>query len=139
MCFFIVFCGCTRSWNKASSNLWKNNKTHKKETTYFTVKPSSNIDCGFGNSTELKLNELAHLGLTKHGPSQQKHMNINATRQEHRKYSLLQHLYLVVSYIYIPELTEGSLLGETPKNTSFTSINNLQMQQRHAYFLSWAP
>lgn len=59
----------------------ENNKSHKKETTYFMVKPSLNIDSGFGNSTELKLNELAHQGLTKSCPSQQKHMDINAKRR----------------------------------------------------------
>lgn len=59
----------------------KNNISHKKETTYFTVKPSLNIDSGFWNSTELKLNELAHLGLTKSCLSQQKHVDINAKRR----------------------------------------------------------
>lgn len=46
----------------------ENNKSHKKETTCFTVKPSLNIDSGFGNTTELKLNELGSSGTDKELP-----------------------------------------------------------------------
>lgn len=80
----------------------ENDKSHKKGSTYFTVKPSSNIDCGFGNSTELKLLiwDWQSAGTTKaHGQRWQEMGGIENILSS----------YLVVCCIYIPVLTEESL------------------------------